>query len=39
MEKKVRKITAKIEKTRQSSKEDISDFKLECAKVFLMKFG
>ena len=28
----------KLKKTRQSSKTDISDIKLECAKMFLMKF-
>ena len=28
----------KLKKTRQSSKADILDFKLECAKTFLMKF-
>ena len=28
----------KFKKGRQSSKSDISNFKLECAKTFLMKF-
>ena len=33
------KIKAKSKKeTRQLSKADISDFKLECAKTFVMKF-
>ena len=33
------KITAKfLKKTRQTSKTDISDLKLECDKMFLMKF-
>ena len=27
-----------LKKTKQSSKTDISDFKLECVKTFLMKF-
>ena len=37
--KKFSKIKAKGKKeTRQSSKADISDFKLECAKTFLTKF-
>ena len=37
--KKLAKIAAKsLKKTRQSSKTDISDFKLECGKMFLIKF-
>ena len=38
MVEKLVKITAKSKKTRQSSKTDISDFKLKCGKMFLTKF-
>ena len=39
MQKKLSKNNNKrLKKTRQSSKTDISDFKLECAKMILMKF-
>ena len=39
MQKKVSKNNRKkLKKTRQLSKADISDFKLECAKMFLMNF-
>ena len=39
-EKVIKNNTKKLKKTtRQPSKTDISDFKLECAKMFLMKLS
>ena len=40
VQKKLAKITAKSKKkkTRQSSKTDVSDFKIECTKMLLMRF-
>ena len=37
--KELAKVTAKVKETRQFSKTNISDSKLECSKMFLMKFS